>query len=172
MSNWQSGGEEAIRAGGAKYYTERPDRRFDVSVHLKVKRVHQIADGGGKLESMVGPALPRVTGSEGLIQDEHHVEKPRWQPPARSNPHYPRQQQAKHYSGDPGKRIGLRGAKGADQRLGGAPDVTGRINLPSLACSSGRSFSQSNLDRFLDETTPRVKTQTRPKVIVSFVRQL
>lgn len=136
-------------------------------MHLKVKRVCQIADGGGKLESMVGPVLSRATSSEGLSQEEHHVEKPRWQSLARSMPHYPRQQQAKHYhGGDSGKRIGQRGTKGADHRLGGAPDVTGRVNLPSSATSSGRPSSPSNLDRFLHETTPRVKTQTLRKVFI------
>lgn len=113
---------------------------------------------------MVGPSLPRVTSGECFIQDEHYVEKPRWQLQGRSTPHYPRQQQAKHYQGgDPGKSIGQRGVRGADHRMGGAPDVTGRINLPSLACSSGCP-PQSNLDRFLDVTAPHVKTQTLRKV--------
>lgn len=134
-------------------------------MHFEVKEREA---GGGKLESMVGPVLPRVTSSEGLSQDEHHIEKPRWQPQARSTPHYSRQQQVKHYhGGDPVKRIGQRGTKGADHRLGEAPDVTRRINLPSSACSSGRS----NLDRFLEETTPCVKAQTLPKVFVCQFRE-
>lgn len=117
---------------------------------------------------MVGPALSRVTSSEGLTQEEHHGEKPRWHGPPRGTPQfYSRQQHTKyHPGGDPGKRNVQRSTKGADHRVGGASDVTGRINLPSSTCSSSHSFSQSNLDRFLDETTPRVRTHTFPKVII------
>ncbi|KAG0570738.1 hypothetical protein M758_6G177300 [Ceratodon purpureus] len=116
---------------------------------------------------MVGPALPRVTSSDGLAQEEHHGEKSRWHGgPTRGTPHYhARQEHAKSYTrgGDPGKRNVQRSTKGADHRVGGTPDVTGRVNLPSSTVSSGHSYSQSNLDRFLDETTPRVRTHTFPK---------
>ena len=149
-------------------YTELSYRRFGARVHLKIERVRQVSDFCEQLESMVGSGLPRVTGCEGLIQDERHVEKPRW--PARGTPQYlaRQQQQAKYYfqGGDPGKRNVHRSNKGVDHRVGGAPDMTGRINLPSSTCSSNHSLSQSNLDRFLDETTPRVRTHTFPKVLI------
>lgn len=135
-----------------------------------VWRSSEFADGVEQLESMVGPALPRVTSSEGLAQEEHHGEKPRWHGgPTRGTPQFhSRQEHAKYYprGGDPGKRNVQRNTKGADHRVGGAPDVTGRVNLPSSTVSSNHSISQSNLDRFLDETTPRVRTHTFPKVLV------
>ena len=137
---------------------------------LEIKRVRRVGDGVEQLESMVGPALPRVTSSDGLAQEEHHGEKSRWHGgPTRGTPHYhARQEHAKSYTrgGDPGKRNVQRSTKGADHRVGGTPDVTGRVNLPSSTVSSGHSYSQSNLDRFLDETTPRVRTHTFPKVLV------
>lgn len=107
---------------------------------------------------MVATALPRVTSSEGLAQDEHHFEKPRWQP---SRPRYTSgfPQQKYYQGGENGKRIGQRGErKGSDQRWRDTPDVTGRMNLHSSACPSDRA--KPNLVRFLDATTPRVKTET------------
>jgi hypothetical protein len=136
---------------------------------FEIGRVRRIADGIDQLQSMVGPALPGVTSSEGLTQDEHHGEEPRWHGgQTRGTPQYhARQLHSKYYpqGGDPGKRNVQRSSKGADHRVGGAPDMTGRIKLPSSPCSSNHS-SQSNLDRFLDETTPRVRTHTFPKVFV------
>ncbi|XP_024394749.1 uncharacterized protein [Physcomitrium patens] len=116
---------------------------------------------------MVGSALPRGTSCESLTNDEYHGEKPRWQAQPRGtlqHGSHPRQHQTKHYSGgDSGKRNGQRAAKCSNHGVGGTPDVTGRINVPSVACSSGRSFPLSNLDRFLEETTPCVKVLTLPK---------
>ncbi|XP_024400844.1 uncharacterized protein [Physcomitrium patens] len=115
---------------------------------------------------MVGPVSPRVT-SESLTNDGHRIEKPRWQALPWGAHQYnlqTRPHQTKYYAGgDSGKRNSQRSMNGADNRVGGLPDVVGRVNIPSTACSSGQSSSQSNLDRFLEETSPRVKTQTLPK---------
>lgn len=119
---------------------------------------------------MVGPVSPRVT-SESLTNDGHRIEKPRWQALPWGAHQYnlqTRPHQTKYYAGgDSGKRNSQRSMNGADNRVGGLPDVVGRVNIPSTACSSGQSSSQSNLDRFLEETSPRVKTQTLPKVVIS-----
>jgi len=112
---------------------------------------------------MVATALPSVTSSEGLSQDEHHFEKPRWQPRPRYTSGFP--QQKYYQGGENGKRIGQRGAtKGSDHRWRDTPDVTGRVNLLSSACPSDRA--KPNLKRFLDATTPRVKTETLPSSVV------
>lgn len=123
-----------------------------------------------KLESMVGPASPRVTSSEGLHQDDHHGEKHRLPFHPRGNPQhnwYSRQQNMKHYpGGDYPRRNGQRSNKGGDYKAEGVADVNGRNNPPSSASSSGRCHPPSNLDHFLEVTTPRVKTQILRKVLI------
>lgn len=100
--------------------------------------------------SMVDLASPGVTSSEGLQHqdDQRH----------RGNKWHSRQPTVKHqYSnGEYGRRNGQRFSKG------GTPDGIERSYQPSSASISG---SPSNLDRFLEVTTPRVKTQHLPKVL-------
>jgi len=138
-----------------------------------------------QLGSMVGPAVQRVTSAEDLTKSEQHAEKHSSQaaPRAAAVPHYnnnyQRQQQQQqhqhskhhhHYSGsDSGKRNGSQRAsaaaqnqRGSDYRLGGVPDVSARTSMPSSASPSGRP-PHSNLDRFLEVTTPSVKSQTLRK---------
>ena len=137
---------------------------------------------------MVGPAVQRVTSAEDLTKSEQHAEKHSSQaaPRAAAVPHYnnnyQRQQQQQHqhskhhhhYSGsDSGKRNGSQRAsaaaqnqRGSDYRLGGVPDVSARTSMPSSASPSGRP-PHSNLDRFLEVTTPSVKSQTLRKVSIS-----
>lgn len=119
---------------------------------------------------MVVTASPRVTSSEGLHQDDHHGEKHRLLAQPRGNAQnnwHSRQQNMRHYpGGDYGRRTGQKSYKGADSKAEGAPDMNGRNNPPSSASSSGRSYPPSNLDLFLDVTTPRVKTQNLRKVLI------
>lgn len=140
-----------------------------------------------QLGSMVGPAVQRVTSAEDLTKSEQHAEKHSSQaaPRAAAVPHfnnnYQRQQQQyqhskhhHHYSGsESGKRNGSQRAsaaaqnqRGSDYRLGGVPDVSARTSMPSSASPSGRP-PHSNLDRFLEVTTPSVKSQTLRKVSIS-----
>jgi hypothetical protein len=78
--------------------------------------------------------------------------------------HHPRAHSKQHYTAESaaGKRGGQRAGNGVENRLVGGNDVPGRASLSS-ASSSGR-LPHSNLECFLDVTTPRVKPQTLRKV--------
>lgn len=98
---------------------------------------------------MVDSASTGVTSSEGLRhqEDQRH----------RGNKSYSRPNvKHQHSNGEYGRRSGPRYSKA------GTPDGIERSYPPSSASISGRP---SNLDRFLEVTTPRVKTQHLPKVL-------
>lgn len=127
------------------------------------------------MASMVGPVSPRVTSNDGLYQDDHHGEERRLQAHSGgTNLHssHSRQQHPKQYSGvESENRIGHKNTKRTNQRMSGGSDMNGRMNPPSAASSSGRSYAPSNLDRFLEVTTPRVRTQYLPKSCLLYSSQ-
>jgi hypothetical protein len=132
---------------------------------------------------MVGSDLRRVSSTDDslLLHQQHQLQERQygWKhqsssssqafprpvaPPPQTSWHHPRAHSKQQYTAESaaGKRGGQRAGNGVENRLGGGNDVPGRVSLSS-ASSSGR-LPHSNLECFLDVTTPRVKSQTLRKV--------
>ncbi|CAK9217776.1 unnamed protein product [Sphagnum jensenii] len=131
---------------------------------------------------MVGSDLRRVSSTDdSLLLHQQHQQQERqygWKhqsssssqafprpvaPPPQTSWHHPRAHSKQQYTAESaaGKRGGQKAGNGVENRLGGGNDVPGRVSLSS-ASSSGR-LPHSNLECFLDVTTPRVKSQTLRK---------
>jgi hypothetical protein len=128
------------------------------------------------LESMVGSALERVCSADDLLQqhqerqqlgyNKHHLQTTYPRPAApQTSSHRPSRATAfskQQYTAPGGHQRAAAATGVVDNRVGGADVPAGRGGMSSAASPSGR-LSHSNLDCFLEVTTPRVKPQTLRK---------
>ncbi len=129
------------------------------------------------MEPMVGSALERVCSADDLLQqhqerqqlgyNKHHLQTTYPRPAApQTSSHRPSRTTSfskQQYTTAGGHQRAAAATGVVDNRVGGADVPAGRGGMSSAASSSGR-LSHSNLDCFLEVTTPRVKPQTLRKV--------
>ncbi|KAH8974091.1 hypothetical protein BDL97_01G083400 [Sphagnum fallax] len=126
---------------------------------------------------MVGSALERVCSADDLLQQQrqerqqlgynkHHLQTTYPRPAApQTSSHRPSRTTAfskQQYTAGGGHQRAAAATGVVDNRLGEADVPAGRGGMSSAASSSGR-LSHSNLDCFLEVTTPKVKPQTLRK---------